>query len=60
MTDNTNGTATIIPFKAPVPKCSFCGTPETEVKQFFSSGTGKHICNVCVVYAKKRMEQNSG
>lgn len=56
MTDSTSGAATIIPFKETIPKCSFCGTAQTDAKHFFSSGTGKHICGACVAHAKQRMQ----
>jgi len=49
-------TAEVLPFKRPIPKCSFCGTPDTDAKHFFSSGTGKHICGVCVAHCKQRMQ----
>jgi len=49
-------TAEVLPFKRPIPKCNFCGTAETDAKHFFSSGTGKHICGVCVAHSKQRMQ----
>lgn len=48
-------TAEVLPFKETIPKCSFCGTPETDAKHFFTSGTGKHICGACVAHCKQRM-----
>lgn len=49
----------VIPFKATEPKCSFCGAVKSQCKHFFESGTGKYICGVCVVHAKKRVEEES-
>jgi len=49
-------TAEVLSFKEPSPKCSFCGTPETDAKHFFTSGTGKNICGVCVAHCKQRMQ----
>jgi hypothetical protein len=46
----------IIPFIAPDPKCSFCGTPKSACKHFFESGNGKYICGHCVAHAKQRLQ----
>jgi hypothetical protein len=46
----------VIPFKETPAKCSFCGTTEKDAKHFFSSGTGKHICGVCVAHCKQRVQ----
>lgn len=48
----------IIPFKEPDPKCSFCGTPKSAVKHFFSNGLDKHICGVCLAHATKRAKEH--
>lgn len=50
----------IVPFikpKEPVPTCSFCNITKTAAFKFFSSGTGKHICDQCVTHAKQRLEE---
>lgn len=50
-----------IPFIKPkeyVPNCSFCEAPRTKAKHFFESGTGKYICQDCVVRAKQRLDES--
>ena len=56
MPDNRPFGENVIPFKETPSKCSFCGTAETDAKHFFSSGTGKHICGVCVAHCKQRIQ----
>lgn len=33
--------------------CSFCNTPESEVKKLISNQEGKYICDGCVIKFKK-------
>lgn len=51
----------VIPLKEPKPadpKCSFCGTPQSQAKKFISNSDGtKHICGECVEAAKKRLQE---
>lgn len=50
---------TVIPFKKPDNKCSFCGALESKVKHMFGNGEGKYICNHCIAHAKKRIEETN-
>lgn len=51
----------LYPKKAPDPKCSFCGTPKSKAKHFFSNNqdgrTERSICGACVAKAKQRLQE---
>jgi len=55
--------ADVIPFKAPPakePACSFCKTPVSKCKKFFSNGADKAICEKCLQVCQQRLKETDG